>query len=113
LRKYIVRKKEEAPEVIHSSCGESLRLITGQDTPHVSFHVVHILDGKTHYHKQSTEIYHVLEGVGTLDLDQDVVDLVPGMTVLIPPGVRHRGHGDFKTVVVGTPAFSLDDEFFD
>jgi len=42
-----------------------------------------------------------------------VVDLKPGVIVLIPPGVRHRGYGDFKTVVTGTPAFTPEDEYFD
>ncbi len=113
MTKYLVRNLANAPHVIHSSCGQSIRLITHEDTADVSFHVVHILDGKTHYHKRSTEIYYVLEGAGKLELDGDTIDLKPGAMALIPPGVRHRGHGDFKTVVVGTPAFTLEDEYFD
>jgi mannose-6-phosphate isomerase-like protein (cupin superfamily) len=48
-----------------------------------------------------------------LELDQEVVDLEPGVTVLIPPGVRHRGYGDFKTIVIGTPAQTPEDEYLD
>lgn len=44
MAKYLVRKLEKAPQVLHSSCGESRRLITYQDTPDFSFHVVHILE---------------------------------------------------------------------
>ena len=113
MAKHLVRNVKSAPQVIHSSCGESLRLITSQDTPLVSFHVVHILDGIQHYHKESAEIYYVLEGKGKLELDKDTVDLEPGMAVFIPPGVRHRGYGDFKTVVVGSPAFKSEDEYHD
>jgi len=113
MGKYLVRKLKAAPQVIHSSCGESRRLITFQDTPDFSLHVVHILDGKTHYHKRSTETYYVLEGKGKLELDDETVDLEPGTAVLIPPGVRHRGHGDFKTIVTGAPAFTPEDEFLD
>jgi mannose-6-phosphate isomerase-like protein (cupin superfamily) len=113
LTDYFVRDLKDAPEVIHSSCGQSIRLITRADTPEVSFHVVHILDGKTHYHKRSTEVYYVLEGTGKLELDRETIDLKAGVIAFIPPGVRHRGHGDFKTVVVGTPAFTPEDEYFD
>ncbi len=113
MTKYLVRDLESAPQVLHSSCGESIRLITDQDTPEFSFHVVHILDGKKHYHKRAMEVYYVLEGKGKLELDDDVVDVKPGVIVLIPPGVRHRGYGNFKTVVTGTPAFTAEDEFFD
>ena len=113
MAKYLVRNVENAPQVLHNTCGQSIRLITYQDTPDFSFHVVHILNGKTHYHKRSTESYYVLEGKGKLDLDEDVIDLKPGVIVLIPPGVRHRGHGDFKTIVTGTPAFTPEDEYQD
>jgi mannose-6-phosphate isomerase-like protein (cupin superfamily) len=113
MGKYLVRKLKEAPQVIHSSCGESMRLITVEDSPDFSFHVVHILDGKRHYHKRSTETYYVLEGNGKLELDGEIVDLEPGMAILIPPGVRHRGYGDFKTIVTGAPAFTPEDEYQD
>ena len=113
MAKYLVRHLENAPQVLHSACGESLRLITHQDSPEISFHVVHILDGTKHYHKRATEIYYVLEGKGKLEIDDDVIDLAPGILVLIPPGVRHRGYGDFRTVVAGAPAFTPDDEFFE
>ena len=34
-----------------------------------------------------TEIYHVLDGEGTLELDDDRVELKPGITVMIKPDV--------------------------
>ena len=40
-----------------------------------------------------TEIYHVLEGEGTLELDDDRLDLKPGITVMIKPGCIHRAVG--------------------
>jgi len=113
MAKYLVRRLEKAPQVIHSSCGESKRLFTFQDSPDFSFHVVHILDGKTHYHKRTTETYYVLEGKGNLELDEETIGLEPGMAILIPPGVRHRGYGDFKTIVAGVPAFTPEDEYED
>jgi mannose-6-phosphate isomerase-like protein (cupin superfamily) len=113
MAKHLVRNVENAPEVIHSLCGESIRVITHRDTPEINIHVTHILDGVKHYHKRTTEVYYILEGKGKLELDQEVVDLEPGVTVLIPPGVRHRGYGDFKTIVIGTPAQIPEDEYVD
>lgn len=113
MAKHLVRNVETAPEVIHSLCGESIRVITHRDTPEINIHVTHILDGVKHYHKRTTEVYYILEGKGKLELDQEVVDLDPGVTVLIPPGVRHRGYGDFKTIVIGTPAQIPEDEYVD
>jgi len=113
MGKYLVRTLKNAPQVIHSSCGESRRLITSEDTSAFSLHIVHIFDGKKHYHKRSTETYYVFEGKGKLELDDETVDVEPGMAILIPPGVRHRGYGDFKTIVTGSPAFTLEDEYLD
>lgn len=113
MAKYLVRNVEDAPEVIHSLCGKSIRVITHRDTPEINLHVTHILDGVRHYHKRTTEVYYILEGKGKLELEDESVDVRPGMTILIPVGVRHRGYGDFKTIVIGTPAQIPDDEHTD
>jgi len=113
MAKYLVRNLENAPQVVHSICGQSTRVITYQDTPEINIHVTHILDGVKHYHKRTTEVYYVLEGNGKLELEDETVDLKPGVTVLIPPWVRHRGYGDFRTIVIGTPAQTPDDEYMD
>jgi len=39
------------------------------------------------------------------------VQLTPGMTVLIEPGLPHRGKGDFKAAIVSVPPFSEDDSY--
>jgi len=113
MAKYLVRNAENAPEVIHSLCGESRRVITHRDTPEINIHITHILDGVKHYHKRTTEVYYVFEGKGKLELDDETLEVKPGTTALIPPGVRHRGTGDFRTIVIGTPAQTPDDEYTD
>ena len=47
-----------------------------------------------------------------MELDDDVVDLEPGVAILIPPGVAHRGYGDFRALILGVPAWDPNDEFF-
>ncbi len=108
---YIVRHIDEV-EPIPCPCGSSTRIITSADTPVAGFHVTHIQDSRKHYHKNTTEIYHILEGSGYLEIGVDTVELRPGLTVLIHKGTPHRGYGDFKTIVVPIPAFDPADEFF-
>ena len=107
---YIVRNIKDVPPV-PCLCGSSIRPITRKDTPVANLHVTHIMDSKKHYHKNCTEYYYILEGSGKMELDDDVVDLEPGVVICIPPMVAHRGYGDFRAVIVGVPAMEHTDEF--
>jgi len=91
-------------------CGESRRIITRDQSPHVGLHVTHIVAGDLHFHERTEEIYYILSGHGVIELDGVEHELTPGTTVYIPPGVKHRGRGDFETVVVTCPAFDPTDE---
>ncbi len=108
---YIYRKKAEAPVAV-SQCGASTRIITAADTPVANLHVTHITDSTRHYHKHCTEYYYILEGTGKMELNDDVVDLEPGVTILIEPGTFHRAYGDITTIVFGVPAWEHSDEFY-
>ena len=92
-------------------CGESFRIITREDTREVGFHITRITDSKRHYHKKTTEVYHILRGYGVLEIGSDRIDLRPGLTILIEKGTPHRGWGDFETIVVVVPAFDPADEY--
>ena len=92
-------------------CGSSVRIITREDTPEAGFHITHITDSQRHYHKKTTEIYHIIEGHGVLELGEDHVDLRPGLTILIEKETPHRGFGNFKTIVIMIPAFDNTDEY--
>jgi mannose-6-phosphate isomerase-like protein (cupin superfamily) len=108
---YLYRKQDDATKV-PCACGESTRIIQIDDTPVANLHVTHITDSLKHYHKACTEYYYILEGKGKMELGDDVVDLEPGVTILIEPGTPHRAYGDIKTIVFGVPAWRHDDEFF-
>ena len=108
---YIYRKKSEAPTV-PCLCGESTRIVTAEDTPIANLHVVHITDSIKHYHKRCSEYYYILEGCGKMELGDDLVDLEPGVTILIEPGTPHRAYGDITTLVIGIPSWQPDDEYF-
>ncbi len=108
---YIARHMSEV-QPVPCPCGSSTRIITREDTPIANLHVTHIMDSEKHYHKGCTEYYYILEGHGHMELNDDVVELKPGLVVVIEPGTAHRGYGDFKTMIVGIPAWDHSDEFF-
>lgn len=111
---YSVRHAATAPTV-PCPCGQSTRIVTAADGLGCSFHVTEIHDSVRHYHKKTAEVYYVLEGVGRMELADDVVDVGPGTVVTIEPFTRHRlvSSGGVKTIVVAVPAFDAADEFFD
>ncbi len=95
-------------------CGQSRRAFIDDVDQAASFHIVEIkADSERHYHRKLTEIYHVLEGTGTMELDGAVFPIEPGTTVLIKPGCRHRAVGKLKIAVVAIPAFDPTDEWLD
>lgn len=110
---YIIRRLDDAPTV-PCPCGQSTRPLTIADTPVCNLHVTFITDSVKHYHKESTEVYFILEGRGRLELNDDVVEIEPGMVILIEPFTAHRlvsEHG-VRTVVFGVPALRAEDEYF-
>ena len=57
------------------------------------FGLVHILPGRTnpvHWHSAAEELVYVLSGECDIALDGQWQRLTPGLTLLIPPGVRHE-----------------------
>ena len=106
----VVRYAEEV-EPVPCPCGSSTRIITSKHTQDVGFHITHIQDSKKHYHKKTTEIYYILEGSGVIEIGDEQVEVRPGATLLIKKGTPHRGYGDFKTIVVTSPAFDPEDEY--
>ena len=46
-----------------------------------------------HHHRESEELYYVLEGSGELEVDGERREVGPGDAVLIPPGARHSFTG--------------------
>ena len=68
-----------------------------------------------HYHRQSEEIYVVLEGKGTLELDGEIREVAPGDAALIPPGAWHqiRAAAPLRFLCCCAPAYSHEDTFFE
>ena len=73
------------------------------------------LDARLHYHKRLTETYYFLECQpgAQMQLDDEFVSVEPGMCIVIPPGVRHRGIGLMKVLIFVLPKFEAADEWED
>ena len=108
---YQVRHVRDAT-VVPCPCGTSRRIFTRADTPTANLHVTEITDSRKHFHKKATEYYYILEGTGKMELDDDAVDLEPGLAIRIEPGTAHRVYGDIKALIVVIPAAEHGDEFF-
>ena len=111
---YLVRRLADAPTV-DCLCGKSTRPLSAADGLPCSLHVTAITDSVRHYHRETTEVYYILEGRGKMELNGDVIDVEPGTVVYIEPLTRHRLWSDkgVRTIVFGVPAVRADDEFFD
>lgn len=111
---YLVRRLADAPSV-PCPCGVSTRPLTAADGAPLSLHVTAITDSARHYHRETTEVYYILEGAGKIELNDTWHELEPGVTIWIEPGTRHRvvSAAGLKTIVVALPAFNAADEWFD
>ena len=97
-------------------CGVARRAFADvQDFPG-TIHVTEIaVDARLHYHRRLTETYYILEceADAQMQLDDQVIDVRPGMCILIRPGTRHRAIGVMKVLIVVLPKFDPADEWFD
>jgi mannose-6-phosphate isomerase-like protein (cupin superfamily) len=70
-----------------------------------------------HYHRDSEEIYFVLDGEGEMELDGERRRVVPGDAVAIPPGAWHelRAVGDrpLRILCCCAPPYRHEDTFFE
>ncbi len=74
----------EIPEIIDEVLVEGARL-------HIKRHTIPPgAQTPKHHHKQTTEIYYVLEGEGVLILGGKRINLKPGMHVEVPLNVPHQ-----------------------
>ena len=107
---YFVRHISEV-QTVPCMCGSSTRVIPSTEGLEVNVHLTHIVDSKLHYHKESAEVYYIVEGSGKMVLGDQTFDIRTGSLIYIPRGAPHRGYGDFKALIVGVPPVDSQDEF--
>jgi mannose-6-phosphate isomerase-like protein (cupin superfamily) len=66
-----------------------------------------------HSHRETEEIYYILEGVGQMRVDQEVRQVGPGDAIAIPPGTSHlllnTGNCTLKLLCCCSPPYEHDD----
>jgi mannose-6-phosphate isomerase-like protein (cupin superfamily) len=99
---------------VECPCGQARRAFADDDNQVATMHLVDIqADARTHYHKQMTEMYLILEGEGHMELDGELISVKPMTAIFIKPGCRHRAVGKMRIINVPVPAFDPEDEWFD
>lgn len=68
-----------------------------------------------HFHRQSEEIYVVLDGEGDLEIDGETRRVGPGDAALIPPGAWHEicAVGALRFLCCCAPPYSHEDTYFE
>lgn len=97
-------------------CGTARRAFAEVDEFPATVHVTEIsADAQLHYHKRLTETYFFLEcgPEAKMQLDDDLIDVHPGICIRIPPGIRHRAVGKMKVLIMVIPKFDPADEWLD
>ena len=103
-------------EGVSCPCGIARRAFADVSDFPGTVHVTEIsVEARLHYHKRLTETYYFLECApdAKMQLNDDLVDVHPGVCILIRPGVRHRAVGKMKVLIVVFPKFDPEDEWFD
>lgn len=101
---------------VECPCGLAKRAFADVEDFPGTLHVTEIsADARLHYHKTLTETYYFLDcdANAQMQLDDQIVDVRPGMSIMIRPGVRHRAIGQMKVLIVVLPKFDPNDEWFD
>ena len=91
------------------TCGQIRCLVEEKDGAAAEIHHVEIADAKLHYHERTDEFYYVIEGQGTMILDDEEMELHQGVVVYIPRGVRHKAVGKLTILTVCIPPGVLGD----
>ena len=91
------------------TCGQIRCVIEEKDGAAGEVHQVEIRDAKLHYHERTDEFYYVIDGHGTMQLDDEIIELHSGVVVYVPRGVKHKASGDLKVLLVCVPSGVLQD----
>jgi mannose-6-phosphate isomerase-like protein (cupin superfamily) len=70
-----------------------------------------------HYHRESEELYYLLEGSGELEIDGERARVAAGDAILIPPGAWHQIRadevGELRFLCCCAPPYRHEDTFFE
>jgi mannose-6-phosphate isomerase-like protein (cupin superfamily) len=104
-----LRREPAEVEPWAETCGQIRPLIEEADGAAAEVHHVEIRGAKLHYHERTDEFYYVIDGEGTMVLDDETIELHRGVVVYVPRGVRHKAIGRLTVLTVCIPRGVLHD----
>lgn len=104
-----IRRDPAEVEPWAETCGSIRCLIEESDHAAGEVHQVEIQDAKLHYHERTDEFYYVIDGQGTMILDNEQIELHRGVVVYVPRGVKHKAIGNLTVLTVCIPRGVLGD----
>ncbi len=117
----VIRSRAEA-EPFTTADGSTIREFLGLPTAPVrnqSLAEAELEPGqatKRHYHRESEELYYLLEGTGEMEIDGERAPVAPGDAILIPPGARHQiraeGSAPLRFLCCCAPPYRHNDTYF-
>ncbi|MBN4080413.1 cupin domain-containing protein [Beggiatoa alba] len=73
------------------------------------------IETQYHYHAKTEELYHIVQGIGRITLNDAHFNVEAGDTICIPPNARHKikntGEIDLVFLCCCSPAYSHEDTF--
>jgi mannose-6-phosphate isomerase-like protein (cupin superfamily) len=118
----IIRARNEA-EPFTTADGSTIRELLGIPTAPVekqSLAEATLAPGQAtqrHYHRETEELYYLLEGSGEMEIDGERARVEPGDAILIPPGAWHELRADEGTdlrfLCCCAPPYRHEDTFFE
>jgi mannose-6-phosphate isomerase-like protein (cupin superfamily) len=91
------------------TCGQVRQLIDEHDNAAAEILHVEIDHARLHYHAVTDEFYYVIDGNGTMLLDDEEIELHQGVVVYVPRGVKHRATGKLTVLTICIPRGVLHD----
>jgi mannose-6-phosphate isomerase-like protein (cupin superfamily) len=91
------------------TCGDIRCLVVENDEAAAEVHEVKIREAKMHFHAKTDEFYYVIDGQGTMTLDDSEIELHKGVVVYVPRGVKHKAIGDLTVLTVCIPRGVFND----
>jgi mannose-6-phosphate isomerase-like protein (cupin superfamily) len=91
------------------TCGEIRCLIEEKDGAAGEVHQVKIHDAKLHYHEHTDEFYYIVDGQGTMTIDDQQIELHKGVVVYVPRGAKHKAVGELTVLLVCVPPGVMND----
>jgi len=91
------------------TCGQIRCLIEEKDCAAGEVHQVEIHEARLHFHEKTDEFYYVIDGQGTMTLDDEEIELHKGVVVYVPHGVKHKARGNLTVLLVCVPPGVLND----